>query len=61
MDYYQILGVEPTVKLEGIRDAYKKLALKIHPDRALINKAIDASDRDEGDDKERGEKEEGDA
>lgn len=41
LNYYEILGIGPTAKLEAIRDAYKKLVLKIHPDRALINKDLD--------------------
>lgn len=40
MNYYEILSVDPTAKLDAIREAYKKLALKIHPDRALINKSM---------------------
>jgi hypothetical protein len=31
--YYKILDIEPTVDFELIRKAYKKLALKIHPDK----------------------------
>ena len=33
MDYYKILGVEKTASADEIKRAYKKVAIKYHPDR----------------------------
>ena len=37
-DYYKILGVEKTADTDAIKKAYRKLALKHHPDRNPDNK-----------------------
>jgi curved DNA-binding protein CbpA len=38
MSYYEILGVHPSADLLEIRKAYKKLALRWHPDKNQENK-----------------------
>lgn len=33
MDYYQALGVLPTATIQEVISAYKRIAMKTHPDR----------------------------
>ncbi len=37
-DYYKILGVEKNSTEDDIKKAYRKLAMKFHPDRNPNNK-----------------------
>jgi len=41
-DYYKVLEIEQTATPEQVHRSYKRLALKLHPDRNTKNDATEA-------------------
>ncbi|KAF3481675.1 uncharacterized protein GIQ15_04434 [Arthroderma uncinatum] len=37
VDYYELLEIDPTATFQEVREAYKKAALKYHPDRVPVD------------------------
>lgn len=43
-DYYKVLGVNQNASLEQIKQAYRNLAMKFHPDVNVTNEYINEAD-----------------
>ena len=47
-DYYEVLGVDKNADLETIKKAYRKMAMKYHPDRNPDNKEAEEKFKEVG-------------
>ena len=47
-DYYEVLGVDKGADLEAIKKAYRKMAMKYHPDRNPDNKEAEEKFKEVG-------------
>ena len=47
-DYYEVLGINQSADLDQIKKAYRKLAIKYHPDKNPDNSAAEGKFKEGG-------------